>query len=182
MNVIRSWIDTHPWRAIGWGSIAVSVVLVYLEVVPRGQVLIETYQAWRANEDQVEQMSQWEAQRDRLVRRTAQLEAQVAARYVRIPRNDQMSVILDCLHESSEGTGLVLQQVKTTSLIEGSGHQKQPVHVLARGDFHGVGMFVDRIEQSPFLIEVVSLQVRREGTLKAPLQVELLLHAIVVER
>lgn len=182
MNSIALWINTHVWQFISYVWITLCLLLLFIEIVPRSTVLMDTYKEWYTSEKEIKKMDRWETKSVTLTRQAKTLEEQVDALYISIPRNDQMSVILDCLQESSDEIPLSLLQIKTGTPVSMSAHQEQPISVLARGTFHALGTFIDRVEQSPYLIKVKSLDIKREGKLKAPLLAQLEFHAIVVDR
>ncbi len=182
MNQLHIWVKLYHWRFVGVSWAVFSLWLLMLEIIPRATVVVETYHQWQLNKAEILKMEVWETQRFQLEQQITLLDTQVKALYISIPRNDQMSVILDCLQESSQDIALSLQQIKTGTPVTKNAHQEQPLSVIAKGTFHALGTFIDRLELSPYLIKVESLQIEREGKLKGDLIAALELQAIVVER
>ncbi len=182
MDLIRHWFSWHYWQFLAALWIVFCLLLVSQELWPRAKQVISDYYAWQQNLQKISDMQDWENRSMLLTKKTARLEEQVQELYISIPNNDQMSVILDCLQQSSRGINLTLQQIKTADPITFDSHLEQPIHVVASGHFHDVGVFIDRVEKSPYLIKVASMKVSRTGSLKDALIAELDLNAIVLSR
>ena len=182
MQLFRSWINWHRWQFVAILWVLLCLMLVYLELGPRLRLLMASYGAWRSNEQTIAGMSDWEAKSNVLAEKISDLEQRVTTLYVSIPRNDQMSVILDCLQRSSEGIEMVQRQIKTEAPLDYAAHQEQPLRILAGGTFHGIAAFIDRIERSPYLIKVTALEIKRGDVPGEMLNAALGLQAIVVER
>ncbi|MFK7849037.1 MAG: type 4a pilus biogenesis protein PilO [Rhodothermales bacterium] len=182
MSQLRTWVTLHYWQFVGCCWVVFCLLLVLIEILPRAIVVVDTRKEWKISEAEKLRMGTWEVKSLQLAQQTKVLEAQLDALYISVPRNDQMSVILDCLQKSSRDTGLSLQQIKTGTSVSKNTHEEQSISVIAKGTFHALGTFIDRIEQSPYLIKIKSLHIEREGKLKEELLAKLELQAIVVGR
>lgn len=182
MEVVKQWIIIHTWRYIAGIWVCLSVVLICFFIGGRLCQLVNSFYKWKANMTSIAEMENWESKNDQLSARTKKLEGQLNNLYISIPKNDQISIILDCLQKSSEGIALSLSQIKTESPLPFNTHQDQPLHVEAKGTFHAVATYIDRLEKSPFLIKTESLRIFRDGTLHEDLKAVFSLQAIVVAR
>lgn len=182
MSQLRTWVTFHYWQFVGCCWVVFCLMLVLIEILPRAMVVVDTYKEWKISEGEKLKMDTWEVKSLQLAQQTKVLEAQLNALYISVPRNDQMSVILNCLQESSRDIGLSLQLIKAGILVSKDMHEEQSIGVIAKGTFHALGIFIDRIEQSPYLIKIKSLHFKRDGKLKQDLLAELELQAIVVGR
>ncbi len=182
MREVQHWLKVHYWQGVAGLSGGLIVLLFFLEVRPQITYLIDTIRDIHVNESKSQEVQNWEVMQAKLESKEEALQRQLNSLYIAIPRNDQMSVILECLQESNSGLELSLRQIKTKPPMKFASHQEQPVNVSAYGGFHAVGLFIDRIEKSPYLIKVEALQIERIGKLRSSLSATLSFHAIVVDR
>jgi type IV pilus assembly protein PilO len=164
------------------GFVAALSLYVFLgEFLPRTAAAIERYRTWRQQEARIASVTNWEAEQLRLTTRKRLLQQRFAALYVSLPRSDHMSIILQVLQQSAEAEAVHLKEVRPAERATFANYDEVPFEVKLRGTFHGVGAFVGRIEQSPYVIKVKRLQYQRASPVSAELVADLVLSVIVLK-
>ena len=164
------------------GFVAVlSLYVLVGELVPRVSSAYTLYRTWQQNEARIASVINWEVEQVQLGARKRLLQQRFAALYVSLPRSDHMSIILQVLQESADTAAVHVSEVRPAERMSFANYDEVPFEVILGGTFHEVGTFVSRIEQSPYVIKVKQLGLRRTSPSSAELVAELVLSVIILK-
>ena len=92
-----------------------------------------------------------------------------------------MSIILQVLQESADSAAVHVREVRPAARTSFTNYDEVPFEVILGGTFHEAGTFISRIEQSPYVIKVKQLALRRTTPASADLVAELVLSVIILK-
>lgn len=162
MENLSHWYTQHRWLALT--SVLVGLVIYGLltEGVPRSRALYGLFQEMQTQRERIASVDTWQAEKLQIQQRRTFLEKRFADLYVNLPKSDQMSIILQVLHQSAQEAGITLQHVRPAERIAYASYDELPFEVDCEGSFHGIGLFANTIEQSRYLMKVHRLRLTRD--------------------
>ncbi|MDX1545802.1 MAG: type 4a pilus biogenesis protein PilO [Rhodothermales bacterium] len=161
MHPRSEWFAHHRWRGLAAGVALLCVYGVLGELAPRAGAAYAAYGAWQRQEATIASMARWDEERQALSHRKRRLQQRFAALYVSLPRSDQMSTLLQVLQESASAAGVDVRHVRPAEHARFATYDELPFAVEVTGDFHALGAFINRIEQSPYVIKLKGFEIRR---------------------
>ena len=153
-----NWLNARGWKAVTTGASILTVLLLYNIVLPR---IIEARIIWRNWQDQKERVVlavTWEIEKTNLATRQLMLEQYFENLYISLPKSDQMSVILQLLQRRAEELEVRLNHVRPGERKTHVNYDELPLQVELQGSFHGIGAFINQVEQSQYLMKLTELE------------------------
>lgn len=181
MDALAHWYTQHRWLALTGLVVTLTAYGLLLEGIPRSQALYQLFQDLRTQRERVASVDTWQAEQFQIKQRRSFLETRFADLYVSLPKSDQMSIILQVLHQSALEAGITLQQVRPDDRIAYANYDELPFEVDCEGSFHGIGAFANAIEQSRYLMKVRQLRITRTPTEVDLLEGSLTLSVIILK-
>ena len=181
MDRLSVWLQMHRWMALAAAMAVLSLYVLLGELVPQVSNTYGLYRTWRHEQAQIASVANWEVEQIQLSAEKRLLQHRFAALYVSLPRSDHMSILLQVLQESADAEQIDLEQIRPAERTSFAGYDELPFQVELQGGFHAVAAFINRIEQSSYVIKVKGLQVRRASAKSAMLVADLALSVIVLK-
>ena len=92
-----------------------------------------------------------------------------------------MSIILEVLQESADAEQVDSRQVRPTERTSFASYDELPFQVELQGTFHALVAFINRIEQSPYVIKVKQLEFGRSSAASEIVVADVLLSVIILK-
>lgn len=162
--VIREWLQQAPWR-YKIGVLAGIVVLIgagfyYFEVTPKLERLAALEQKIKSLTARIEQERAKLAQLDQLKAEAERLEQELLAKKAQLPAKPEAIALLERISDLATQMGLNVKLWKPGEPVTDDSklYVKLPVSVELAGEYHTVGRFFDRVQNSSRLMSVFNLQ------------------------
>lgn len=181
MEQLSAWLQIHRWMAAAGVVAVLSVYVLFAELFPRAVMVYGLHRTWRQQQARITSVANWEVEQIQLSARKRLLQRRFAALYVSLPRSDHMSIILQVLQESADAEQVDLKHLRPTERTSFASYDALPFEVEVRGQFHAMGAFINRIEQSPYVIKVKQLQFERPSPSSETLVAHLRLSVIILK-
>jgi len=168
-NVLSTIRDAaHTLRARPWLRVAVSVVLAGLVLLwwvvgPRLSATTSRVMEWRAQEHRLDDEGALEARLTQLRGEESWLQTRLDSLYVRVPREDRISVVLDSLQTNAVRSDVTMVAIRPGRVATSATYETLPLRLQVRGSFHEIGRLVDRVERMAYLVVVNHLSLTRTG-------------------
>lgn len=153
------------WNQIALVGALLALLVLVFEIVPRFGEAAALAEEWWALEARLAEAEGAQAERVWLEAESEALEQDLGRLLVSLPRRDQLSAVLGELQRHAAATGVTIHRIQPAEPVSQRTHELLPIRVEARGAFHDVGRFIDRIERSPLLMRVRDLALTSEGRL-----------------
>ena len=164
------------------GGVAVlSLYLLFAELIPQAATTYGLHRVWRQQQARIVSVANWEVEQVQLSAKKRLLQQRFATLYVSLPRSDHMSIILEVLQESADAEQVNSRQVRPTERTAFASYDELPFQVELHGTFHALGAFINRIEQSPYVIKVKRMAFERSSPSSEMLVADLLLSVIILK-
>ena len=178
---VRTWLQERRWLALA-GCVAGLVVYVLLaDFVPRAAKVYAVFDTWQEQQARILSLADATLQQEHLEARRRTLQGRFDRLYVNLPRSDQISVLVQVLQQSAEAVEVGLQQIRPAERKTFAGHDALPFQVVLLGSFHEIGRFINRVEQSAYVIKVEHVRLTRMRPPSKALQAEVRLNVIVLK-
>lgn len=181
MERLSTWFQMHRWMAIAGFVAVLSFYVLFAELIPRIATAYGLHHTWREQRDRIAAVAHWEVEQIQLSAKKRLLQQRFAALYVSLPRSDHMSIILEVLQESADAEQVNLKHLRPAERMSFASYDALPFEVEVHGPFHPIGAFINRVEQSPYVIKVKQLQFKRSSVSSETLVAELLLSVIILK-
>ncbi len=181
MERLSAWLQMHRWMAAAGFVAVLSVYILFAELIPRAATAYGLHRTWQQQQARIASVANWEVEQIQLSARKRLLQQRFATLYVSLPRSDHMSIILEVLQESADAEQVDPRQVRPTERVSFASYDELPFQVELHGTFHAIGAFINRMEQSPYVIKVKQLEMERSSTSPKTLVAELLLSVIILK-
>ena len=181
MERLSIGLQMHRWKALAGFVAVLSLYVLVGELAPRASSAYGLYRTWKQHEARIASVTNWGVEQVQLNARKRLLQQRFAALYVSLPRSDHMSIILEVLQESADAEQVDPRQVRPTERVSFASYDELPFQVELHGTFHAIGAFINRMEQSPYVIKVKQLEMERSSTSPKTLVAELLLSVIILK-
>ena len=179
MDRLHEWLHYHRWMALTAGVVLLCVYVCVGELIPRSMNTYNLFRQWQGQQDKIAAVEDWDTEQLALNLRKRQLQRRFAALYVSLPKSDHMSTILQVLQESADSSNVVIGQVRPTERVPFGTYDELPFEVEVAGPFHDVGRFINRIEQSAYVMKVKGLMLQRPSVASSRLHMTLRLSVII---
>lgn len=168
------------WVMTAVVSTGVLIVLVWWVLLPRLSSAYRSFQDWQRQRERIQSAAEWESQLARLEDEKQRLQRRLDSLFVSLPEGDRMSVVLDVVQKHAERGGIELRQVRPRAKVTFDTYEELPLDVVLTGRYHSIARFVDRIEQSQYLMKVDEVALRSEDMLSDTLQVQIRLNLVTL--
>ncbi len=162
VNILRQIaadLRQRPWIGGGLAAWVLAAVLILWVVVPRGTQAWDSYADWTRRTQQVERAAASGQRIQAIERETKRLSSGLDSLYVRVPRGDKISIVLDSMQTFAVQSGVTLYSIRPEPMRTGNVYAERPLTLRLRGGFHPIARFVDRVERMAYLVAVDRLEI-----------------------
>jgi len=159
LRQIAADLRQRPWIGGGLAAWVLAALLILWVVVPRGTQAWGTYADWTHRTEQVERAADAGQRIQAIERETKRLGSGLDSLYVRVPRGDKISVVLDSMQTFAVQSGVTLYSIRPEPMRSGNVYAERPLALRLRGGFHPIARFVDRVERMAYLVSVDRLEI-----------------------
>ena len=181
MERLSVWLQMHRWMAAAGFVAVLSLYVLFAELIPRIATAYGLHHTWRQQQARIASVANWEIEQIQLSAKKRLLQKRFVALYVSLPRSDHMSIILQVLQESADAAEVDFKHLRPAARTSFASYDELPFEVEIQGRFHAMGAYINRIEQSPYVIKVKQLQFKRPSLSSETLVAELLLSVIILK-
>lgn len=167
---------------MGIGLSLVAVLFGWLYIIPEFQQTWTLYETLKQKKEQVASVQNWESRLTYLQSQQDKLNKYLSRILHTLPENEEMSTIIDHIFSQAQETNVKIMQMKPGTSINEDSHSEIPISITVNGGYHALGMFVNKIESSEYLIEVRQLKVESPGSLSKQLKAKIMLNVILLKR
>lgn len=156
-------LQARPWLRVAVGIVLAGLVLLWWVVVPRLSATTARVMEWRAQDSRLDDEGALDARLVQIRVQERRLQTRLDSLYVRVPREDRISVVLDSLQTNAARSDVSIVAIRPGRVATSPTYETLPLQLEVRGSFHHVGRFLDRVERMAYLVVVDHLALARAG-------------------
>lgn len=166
----------RKWLLMATGALIIGVGAFFLEVLPRFQAANSAYTGLRETRRAVIWARTADAELDSLQQMRTLLNREMDGLSSSQPCNDCSAHYFDQLRVMAEGAGLFLIRILPEDLERSEAVNRMNVDLLATGNYHMLGQFVEAVETAPESMNIRGLIIEADeagATLTVMVKVEI---------
>ena len=154
---MKQLIDTYKWKALTGAVVLLFLYLVVGVVIPGFSGSWNTYQQLQMQQQKIDSADNWQQKRQRFNNQEEKLSGLYKQLFVSIPRNDQMSAIINLLVKQADDTEVTIREVVPLDRVDQEAFTLIPMDLKIKGEFHELLEFINGLEQANYLVRCTRL-------------------------
>lgn len=176
------YFKNNRWKAAGAGIVVFVMFLVWGYIIPEFQQTLHLYSTLQEKKAEIASVQNWQHRLNRLNEQREKLEEYLSKIFLNLPEDDQMSTIIDQVFKEAESGDVKVIQMRPDERIQHESYLEIPISLQVKGSYHEIGGFVNRIEQSRYLMKVERVNIKSEDIPNKPLNAHIGLKVIILKR
>ena len=144
--------------------------------------VISSYHKMRKNENRIAQVDNWQVQYAAIKERKMNYQEQLDEIYLHIPESDRISRIVEMIYGVARSEGIRIHRIQPGEYSLENQFLRIPLLIKTMGHYHGLGRFINGLEQSNYIVETEQAMLQRESLHKSNISAELLLNIYVIRQ
>jgi Tfp pilus assembly protein PilO len=164
----------HIWKFAASGLTILFIGIMGFVFLPYSAHVYEKYSVLDNQSDQIEMMGNWQDQLKNIQYKKGKLDQGIDQMVVEIISVNEFSTAIELLYEKAQNTYVSIARVQPANTINSRGYIKRTIEVDLTGSYHSIARFINNLERSQMLIDIMSLTVEKTNQSTATLEAKLL--------
>jgi len=153
-NPVTEYYQTYRWKACGVSVLVVSAYIIITVLIPKFEGIMAGYSYNQNLENKINSADNWQSQLATYNDQQKLLENVYSKLFVSMPRNDEMSAIVELIFSNGHKTGIKIHRITPVETENQNSFTHLTLLLKTEGSFHQMLTFINDLEQANHLVRV----------------------------
>ena len=173
-------MQDHRWMILAVASLALGVLLILVEIIPRSVDAYKEFRAWQDTRTRIKAANAWEVELATANLEARQLQAKLDTLHASPVGKDEVSGVLHALQQNTESLDVRVIEIQPGERMVHETYETLPLDVTLQGSFQDIGVYLSRLERARQLLHVSAINLQPERPLSSSLEANIRLQVLIV--
>lgn len=160
--------NKYTWRLISGGVLLSCILLILVVVLPYVSSTLEKYQVYSSQKESLQLVGDWSEQLEQLNKKQIVLNESMESMYIGLPKEQEFSSVVASLFSIAQSSNISISKIKPSESVLVGNQLRKEFSLDIQAEYHNLARFINRIEQSDYLINLQEMRVEN-ATENSPL-------------